>query len=387
MKKTIIVLVFICSGFSLFSQNFSNLNFGTDPTFEVMTWNIEWFPKNGAVTVNYVIEIIEALDIDVLAIQEIHNNQAFYQMLDSLDGWEGYSVIRDYQNLAYIYNSNVVELTAIYEIFTTLSRPFPKSPLVMELLFMDQEYIIINNHLKCCGDGIMDLDDPWDEETRRKDACDFLDQYITVNFDSERVILTGDFNDDLADEPPNNVFEVFLSDSNHYLATDLEIAFGSPLDWSYPTWPSHLDHIFISNELFEDFEGDGAEIQVIKIEDDMAGGWWDYDNNISDHRPVAIKFASNDMALGVNEPINQRAIINAFPNPSNGIFNFAFDAIDKIAVIEIYTIYGQLIDHLFINNGGSTAIWNATNFPKGIYYSRFVIDQKIESKNKLVLIK
>jgi len=387
MKKFIFLLVALNYSYLLFSQNFSNLKFGTDSTFEVMTWNIEWFPKSGPVTVNYVIEIIEALDVDVLAIQEIDNNPVFDQMLDSLDGWNGYSVVSDYLELAFIYNSNVVEVSAIYEIFTTLNRQFPRAPLVMELTFMEKEYIVINNHLKCCGDGIIDPDDPWDEETRRKDACELLNQYIAFNFNSERVVLTGDFNDDLADVPPNNIFEVFLSDSDHYLATDLEIAHGSPLDWSYPTWPSHLDHVIITNELFEDFESEDSEIEVVKIEDDMSGGFWEYQNNISDHRPVAIKFASNDISLSVGKPSSKKSTINVFPNPSNKTFSFAVETVDKKAVIEIYTINGQLIDHLFIHTGKSNAIWNAMDFPKGIYYAKFIVGAKIEDVKKLVLIK
>ncbi|RLD22891.1 MAG: hypothetical protein DRI54_08040, partial [Bacteroidetes bacterium] len=277
--------------------------------------------------------------------------------------------------------------SAIYEIFTTLNRQFPRAPLVMELTFMEKEYIVINNHLKCCGDGIIDPDDPWDEETRRKDACELLNQYIAFNFNSERVVLTGDFNDDLADVPPNNIFEVFLSDSDHYLATDLEIAHGSPLDWSYPTWPSHLDHVIITNELFEDFESEDSEIEVVKIEDDMSGGFWEYQNNISDHRPVAIKFASNDISLSVGKPSSKKSTINVFPNPSNKTFSFAVETVDKKAVIEIYTINGQLIDHLFIHTGKSNAIWNAMDFPKGIYYAKFIVGAKIEDVKKLVLIK
>jgi endonuclease/exonuclease/phosphatase family metal-dependent hydrolase len=386
MKKTLFLFVILLSSFSVFSQNFNNLKFGTDSTFEVMTWNLEWFPKSGDITVNYVKQIIEALDIDVLAIQEIHNNPEFEQMLDSLSGWEGYSVFSDNLDLAYIYHSSVVDVSEIYEIFTTLNRQFPRAPLVMELTFMEKEYIVINNHLKCCGDGILDPENEWDEETRRRDACNLLNQYITVNFDSDRVILTGDFNDVLADEPPNNVFEIFLSDSEHYLAADLEIAYGSPLDWSYPTWPSHLDHILISNELFDDFEGEATDIQVLKIEDDMDGGFWEYQNNISDHRPVAIKFASN-IALGVTDLINQKAIINVYPNPSGSSFNFSFNVIDNAAAIEIYTINGQLIDHLNIQSGETSAIWNTENFPEGIYFAKFIIGSTLTNMKKLVLIK
>ena len=28
------------------SNDFENLSFGTDDALDVMTWNIEWFPKN-----------------------------------------------------------------------------------------------------------------------------------------------------------------------------------------------------------------------------------------------------------------------------------------------------------------------------------------------------
>ena len=78
--------VIICASIFLFStiipaQDFGELEFGTDSTFEIMTWNIEWFPKNGQSTVDYVTEIIQALDIDLLAIQEVDNTEFFDQMI------------------------------------------------------------------------------------------------------------------------------------------------------------------------------------------------------------------------------------------------------------------------------------------------------------------
>ena len=64
--KNILLFIFISISFS---QDFDELYFGTDDALDIMTWNIEWFPKNGQITINYVKQIIEALDIDVLAIQ------------------------------------------------------------------------------------------------------------------------------------------------------------------------------------------------------------------------------------------------------------------------------------------------------------------------------
>ena len=81
-KWAIITILYFNS--ILNAQDLNDLNFGTDETFEVMTWNIEWFPKNDQITVDYVTQIIQALDIDLLAIQEVDNTAMFDQMLNGL---------------------------------------------------------------------------------------------------------------------------------------------------------------------------------------------------------------------------------------------------------------------------------------------------------------
>ena len=56
VKKTLIIfLVFPFFGFT--QINFSNQN-----SFDIVTWNVEWFPKQGIVTVDSVKEIIEVID-------------------------------------------------------------------------------------------------------------------------------------------------------------------------------------------------------------------------------------------------------------------------------------------------------------------------------------
>ena len=47
------------------------ISFATNSTLEVLTWNIEWFPKNGMLTVDSVGKIIESLHADLIGIQEI----------------------------------------------------------------------------------------------------------------------------------------------------------------------------------------------------------------------------------------------------------------------------------------------------------------------------
>ena len=161
----------------------------------------------------------------------------------------------------------------------------------MDLNFAGENYFIINNHFKCCGDGILDLNDEFDEENRRYTAMNLLKTYIDENLPNEKVILVGDLNDDISESYQNNIFQNVLNDSDHYQFADLFIAQGNSSNWSFPNWPSHLDHILITNELSDRLNN--IEVNTIKIDDYINGGWTEYDQNISDHRPVAMKIHFN----------------------------------------------------------------------------------------------
>jgi hypothetical protein len=87
----------------------------------------------------------------------------------------------------------------------------------------------------------------------------------------------------------------------------MEIADGSSADWSYPWWPSHIDHILITNELFDELDNSSSVIQTIKIDEFMDGGFDDYYDNISDHRPVALKL---DFGTSINGDVNQDDDVN-----------------------------------------------------------------------------
>ena len=300
--KNILLFIFVSIAFL---QDFDDLYFGTENELDIITWNIEWFPKNGEITVEYVTEIIEALDVDIIAMQELDNINSFNQMMDDLDQYEGYYESGWFAGLAYIYNTETISINEIYEIYTTSPywSPFPRSPMVMDMDFMGENYIIINNHFKCCGDDYLDLSDDDDEETRRYTASNLLKGYVDNYFPDSNVIILGDLNDNLTDNVNNNVFQEILNDTDNYLFADFEIAQGNSSGWSYPNWPSHLDHILITDELFDDF----SLVEVIRIDDFMDGGFSEYDQTVSDHRPVAIKLSNN---LIINGDINNDSIIN-----------------------------------------------------------------------------
>ena len=58
--------------------------------------------------------------------------------------------------------------------------------------------------------------------------------------------------------------------------------------WSFPSWPSHLDHVVISNELFDEYENINSNCNTLVLDNFFSNGWLDYNNYISDHRPVRL---------------------------------------------------------------------------------------------------
>ena len=302
--------IILISNQLILSQSLNDLSFGTDVSLDLVSWNIEWFPKNNS-TSNYVQEILTNLEADIYALQEIEDTTLLKNIVSNIPGYECYFKSSYYGGLAYVYNTNTIQVNAKYEIFTSSPywNAFPRSPQVLDFTFLENDYIIINNHFKCCGDGVLNSNNSNDEENRRLQAITYLKQFLDDDFSNTNVVLLGDLNDNLTDDVENNVFQSFIDDSNNYEFADMQIAQGSSSEWSYPSWPSHLDHILISNELFEYFQNPNSLVSVIKI-DDYMGGWNNYDDNVSDHRPVGIKLDFNSLNFNPESLHYEKRVIN-----------------------------------------------------------------------------
>jgi len=280
---TFLFILLACSEDSLADNQDDStmISFGSDQTLDIITWNLEWFPKHQS-TISYVSDFILALSPDIIALQEISDQYSFDFLIESLgEGWVGYRDNTDYQELSYIINLNQINLLAQpYEILDEYEYYFAyRPPYVLNIEFNDEIFFIIDIHLKCC-DG---------SEDRRMASAQYLKNYVDTYHDDDNIIILGDFNDDLTDPPNENVFLNFLNDSVNYFFTDLYIAEGSSDNWSFPNWPSHLDHILVTNEVL-DFD---IFTNTIKLDNYMIGGWNKYDNYISDHRPVGINLLPN----------------------------------------------------------------------------------------------
>lgn len=389
MKKhnyIILLLALLIFSNKAYTQTFPDLHFGTDNTLDVVSWNIEWFPTDGQTTINNVKGIVIALDAEVIAVQEIDSKSSFQTLINSLDDYDGYYINDDYQSLAYLYKKSEVQILDRYEIYASSNywSPFPRSPLVLKIKFRNEIYYIINNHLKCCGDGDLDPYDTDDEETRRLRACNLLDDYIVDNLSNEKVIVLGDMNDEITNREQDNVFTTFLSKPNEYSFADMSIAESNSSGWSYPSWPSHLDHILLTNELFEQVEQDDSSCEVIRLDDHFSGGFNEYENKVSDHRPVGIKIKATPQ--GIFNLTSTTLLLENSPNPITQNTVFTFPTQSTKGEIRIFNTSGILIESININENTNSIIWHPQNKLEGVYYSQFRVDNIVISSGKMILL-
>lgn len=240
-------------------------------SFDVVTWNIEQFPKSGN-TITLLAEIIPTLNADIIAVQEIGSVSNFNTLVAALPGWSGV-VSGGSLKTGYLYKTAEVSVSAVSYPLTDASA-FPRQPMVITATHTSGlEVTLINLHLKCCDDG--------NSIERRRSASDRLKAYIDANLSTKAVVMLGDYNEDITQPEGNNVFKNFVDDETNYAFADMTIAECSSAYWSYPSWPSQLDHMLITNELFDNVK----DIRVLRL-NECDGSYY---STISDHRPVLMQ--------------------------------------------------------------------------------------------------
>ncbi len=250
------------------------LNVLSTSTLDVVTWNIEQFSDTNS-DLEEIKNIIETMDADIIGVQEITSIADFNTLANSITGWEGKIVnLSGGLDVGYFYKSSEIELLEnLSTIYDDNSNAFPRPPVVGKFKHVSGfEFTVFNVHLKCCSGS----------EGRREEASTLLKSYIDTNLPNTPVIVLGDFNDEIQEAASDNVFQNLINDASNYNFTDMAIAKGPSANWSYPSWPSHIDHILITNELFNKL----TSTSTLKLE----GCLNNYGSAISDHRPVMSSF-------------------------------------------------------------------------------------------------
>ena len=252
---------------------------GTASTFNIVTFNAEGFPKEGYASIAAMSALVKSIDPDIVALQEVASEADFNRLVKLMPGWEGvfYPVDNGDWNLAYLIKESETELIAGSSrlLFEDDSWAFPRPPFEIRVRYKSSgtEFLLINLHLKCCSGS--------DNESRRRSASEQLKEYLDIQHPDDAVVMLGDYNDEISSSvQAENPFLNLINDPADYFFADMEIAMGSELWWSYPSWPSHIDHILVTDEVTPVLD----TTLVYKV----SPCYPDYQDVLSDHRPVGI---------------------------------------------------------------------------------------------------
>ncbi|MCH7413947.1 chitobiase/beta-hexosaminidase C-terminal domain-containing protein [Belliella sp. R4-6] len=294
-----------------------------DKTFDVVNWNVEWFgssnsgqgPTNVDLQLQNVKTIIEDLDADVYAFQEITNLDKFYELADALPGYRGFnspavSQAGDFsqaQKLTYLYKTATVDSVTTRVLLQDVNPAdlvgYPSGadrfwasgrlPYLFEIRTningVQKNINLINVHTRSNGGGESAANPRY---AMRKYDVNVLKDSLDVYYKDVPLIILGDFNDDLdetvADQnaPTVNTSETsfinYINDSENYIPITISLSNAGLR--TFPSFENVIDHQIISNELLVNWIVNSERIVAPY---DLIPN---FDNTTSDHLPIKTRF-------------------------------------------------------------------------------------------------
>lgn len=306
----------------------------TSATFDLLSWNLEFFgatredypeefgPADEALQLQNVKQVLNSLQADVIAVQEVSSDSLFYELVNQLPGYkgicsdrfsysfEGPSTTFPPQKVCFIYDSatvSVVNYRAMFENLYDSARTinnallpgyptgsassFWSSGRLPFLLTADvtingvtERINFVNLHAKS---GATQSD--WN---RRAYDVQVLKDSLDTYFATEQVVILGDLNDDLDQSIVNGQptsYEVLINDTTAYKAVTLPLSLSGAR--STIGFNDMIDHQIISAELNEEYiEGSASVITPF-------GSIVNYGTTTSDHLPVLTRYAFNSSTI------------------------------------------------------------------------------------------
>jgi len=368
-----------------------------DQTFDVVTWNIEWFgstengPSDLDLQMNNVLKVIRTIDADLYALQEIASLQSFEALVDSLDEfsgfWAGYSQT---QNTAYLFRTAVIDSVNSGQLSTGQNSFDWAGRLPLFFTFdatvndITRRIYSYNIHAKAFGDQ--------ESYERRVNASSqlksFLDQFRT----GDNVIFLGDYNDMLTESSFGGApspYDNFVQDENYYTITkSLEEA--GAFSFLVGQFQSMIDHITVSHDLIEDHI-EGAQ-RVDNVQSYVAN----YTSTTSDHAPVWTRFDFSRSLVSIDDQIADRPssfeLEQNYPNPFNPTTNLRFTLPESSNVsVEVFDVMGRRVatvaDNQQFSSGSHTLTFDASGLSSGMYIYRVSLAGGESLSGKMMIIK
>ena len=263
------------------------LRLGSSRTFEVLTWNLANFPRSEW-SVPRIADLISRFDVDLIAVQEIADLDAFDELLEALPEFSGVTSpdsyeTGTYQKTGFLYRTSELILGSVSPLFESDPYDFPRPPLEAHFEEVKRDctrrsIIAIVAHLKA---GI----EAEDANRRRQAVVELKGRIDALLLAGEmHVFLLGDFNDEPDDPAAENAFNALLNDPGDYTVLTLPLARDGV--YSYIPYPSLLDQIIITHELLDDYR---ARTEVLSLDELITT--YNYAATVTDHRPVVSFFS------------------------------------------------------------------------------------------------
>lgn len=257
---------------------------GSDTALDMATWNIENFPAQAS-TPSLVADLVTSLDLDLVAVEEIADTEAFNELVARLPRHHGiYSSHTyssgEYQKVGFLYREDLLTPSDVRLLFPGSGGPFPRPPLQATFTLDDGvhapvDLIVIALHLKAGRAN--------EDAQRRSEALVLLESHVRDLVDGpadDEVLILGDFNEVLDEAGGRAVFSPFLNAPQRYrVHTDALAQQGAE---TFLPAQIMLDHIVTTVALDDEIAG---RVPVIpRLDGQMAG----YETLVSDHLPVVI---------------------------------------------------------------------------------------------------
>lgn len=269
-----------------------------DGVLEAVTWNLEWYgdatygdSHNGPLDEHrqtlHIVEVMDSLQADLYAFQEVYGPRALQDITRHLSGYKGFVAqeIDWIQKTAFVYNTKTIDSLSAglitngqdFEDWTYGRYPFYFRFRYNYKNKSEMFYAVVI-HAKA-------YDEKESYERRKRAARDLYD-YLKSQKPEANIIFLGDYNDDvdvsIYSEAPSP-YQPFVTDTaNFWVITKALSEAGKASTVSYPDM---VDHITISDELFNAYIGGSAAV-FVPTEKFIPF----YGNTTSDHYPVWAKF-------------------------------------------------------------------------------------------------
>jgi len=252
---------------------------GSSTTLDIGEWNLDWFgstangPTDEALQFSNVHDVLAGADLDIWGLEEVVSVTQFNQLVSGLTGYAGliandpsvtsgssfYSASE--QKVAIVYKTSIAKVNGAKLVVTDQASNFGGRPplevsLTVTLNGTSFPLTLIVLHAKAFSDTT--------SYTERLNASIAFKSYLDSAHPSDRVMVVGDFNDDVDTSITTgkaSPYANFVSDSADYFFPTKALSDSG--QHSTVSFPDMIDHHLITNEVVPLYVAGSAEVFLV----------------------------------------------------------------------------------------------------------------------------